>query len=302
MDRLDAMRIFAAVAESGGFAGAARRLLISPSAATRAVASLEEELGVTLLNRTTRVVRLTERGEIFLDQCRRILEDVAAAERLARGEDGEPRGRLTITAPVCFGRLNVLPVIDRLIAAHVSLSIRMILLDRVVDLIQEGIDIGVRIGPLADSALIATRVGETRRVAVASPAYLQKHGAPEAPADLKSHRIIAFESLEATREWRFGEDGKISVRLDSALAVNTADAAIAAAEAGLGVTRVLCYQAKAALAAGRLRLVLEDFAPAPVPVSLIRPAHRGASPNVNAFVETARAYFRERPVGVGLPG
>jgi len=302
MDRLDAMRIFAAVAEAGGFAGAARRLLISPSAATRAVASLEEELGVTLLNRTTRVVRLTERGEIFLDQCRRILEDVAAAERLARGEDGEPRGRLTITAPVCFGRLNVLPVIDRLIAAHASLSVRMILLDRVVDLIQEGIDIGVRIGPLADSALIATRVGETRRVAVASPAYLQKHGAPDAPADLKSHRMIAFESLEATREWRFGEDGKIFVRLDSALAVNTADAAIAAAEAGLGVTRVLCYQAKAALAAGRLRLVLEDFAPAPVPVSLIRPAHRGASPNVNAFVETARAYFRERPVGVGLPG
>jgi DNA-binding transcriptional LysR family regulator len=301
MDRLQAMKTFVHVAEAEGFAEAARRLRISPSTASRAVSALEEELGVTLLSRTTRVVRLTERGALYLDHCRRILEDMVAADREVRGESAEPRGRLAVTAPVCFGRLAVLPLVQRLVSAHPELSVRLTLLDRVVDLIQEGMDVGVRIGALADSGLLATRVGETRRVVVAAPGYVERHGAPTTPADLKAHRIIVFESIEATREWRF-DAASPAVRIDGTLSVNNVDAAVAAAEAGVGLTRVLCYQVKDALAAGRLQLLLEDVAPPPVPVSLLRPAHRGESPNVAAFMRAAKAHFREHPVGIGPPG
>lgn len=294
------MRTFVSVAEGEGFAEAARRLRISPSTVSRAIAALEEELGVTLLSRTTRVVRLTERGALYLEHCRRILEEVAAAERLVRGESAEPRGRLTITAPVCFGRLAVLPVVRRLLRDHPALSVRMVLLDRVVDLIDEGMDVGVRIASLADSALLAMKVGQTRRVVVAAPQYLERCGAPSTPADLKAHRVIVFESIEATREWRFGARGR-AVRIDGALVVNNVDTAVAAAEAGLGITRVLCYQVKEAVEAGRLRLLLEDAAPPPIPVSLVRPAHRGESANVAAFLRAATAYFGEQPIGIGPP-
>lgn len=293
------MKTFSAVADASSFAGAARRLRISPSTASRTIATLEEELGVALLSRTTRVVRLTERGAVYLEHCRRILDDVAAAERLVRGQNAEPRGRLTVTAPVCFGRLAVLPVVRQLLQDHPALAVRMVLLDRVVDLIEEGMDVGVRIGPLADSALLATRVGETRRVVVAAPRYLERCGVPTAASDLKAHRVIAFDSIETTRDWRFGSAGSPSVRIDASLIVNNVDSALAAAEAGLGITRVLCYQAKAALADGRLSLLLEDVAPPPIPVSLIRPARRGA--NVTAFVDAARAHFLAHPVGIGSP-
>lgn len=298
VDRLDSMRTFVAVAEAEGFAEAARRLRIAPSTVSRAVAALEEELGITLLSRTTRVVRLTERGAIYLERCRRILEDVEAADRLVRGESAEPRGRLTITAPVCFGRLAVLPVVEQLLRAHPALSVRLTLLDRVVDLVQEGMDVGVRIGPLPDSTLLATKVGLTRRVVVASPSYLESAGSLESPADLGRHRVIVFESIEATRDWRFGAEQATSARVEGTLVVNNVDSAIAAAEAGLGVTRVLCYQAKEAIAAGRLVLALESYATPPMPVNLVRPPHRGESPEVGAFVTAAKAYFRDHPVGL----
>jgi DNA-binding transcriptional LysR family regulator len=300
MDRIDAMRAFAAVADLGGFAPAARRLHLSPAAVTRAVALLEDHLGVLLLNRTTRSVRLTERGAIYLDTCRRVLADLEQGERLAQGQDAAPRGYLTVSAPILFGRLHVLPIVQDLLRAHPALSVRMILLDRLVHLVEEDVDVAVRIGDLADSALAAIKVGEVRRVLVASPGYLAQRGAPASLGELARHDLIAFESIDATSDWRFGAGGKTGVRVAPRLLVNNADAAIAACEAGLGITRTLSYQVRDALGAGRLRLVLESFALAPVPVSLVHPARRLGSGNLTAFMNAARAHFRARPVEAGM--
>ena len=296
MDRLDAMRAFVTVADLGSFAEAARRLRLSPAAVTRAVALLEDQLGLVLFNRTTRSVRLTERGTLYLETCRQVLADLAHGERRARGEDAAPRGLLTVAAPILFGRLHVLPVIEAVLAAHPALSIRFMLSDRNVHLVEEGIDIAVRIGALADSALRAIKVGEVQRVLVASPAYLKARGQPETPAALARHDLIAFEGLENTNDWRFGAGDRVSVRVEPRLAVNNGDAAIAAAEAGLGITRALSYQVRAALDAGRLMLVLQAHAPASVPISLIYPARRLGSPNLAAFIKAARQRFQAHPV------
>jgi DNA-binding transcriptional LysR family regulator len=201
-----------------------------------------------------------------------------------------------VAAPIVFGRLHVLPVIEQLLRRHRDLSIRLTLSDRLAQLVEEGVDVAVRIGTLADSALMAVKVGEVRRVLVASPAYLAARGIPSTPAALARHDLIAFEGIESTNDWRFGAQDRTSVRVEPRLAVNSADAAIAAAEAGLGITRTLSYQAQAGLEAGRLALVLQEVAPAPVPISLVYPARRLGSPNVAAFVNAARAHFRERPV------
>lgn len=300
MDRLDAMRAFAAVADLGGFAPAARRLRLSPAAVTRAVALLEDHLGLTLLNRTTRSVRLTERGALYLETCRRVLADLEQGERRAQGQDAEPRGHLTVSAPILFGRLHVLPIVLDLLLAHPALTVRLILLDRLVHLVEEGVDVAVRIGDLADSALAAVKVGEARRVLTASPAYLARRGEPKSPAELARHDLIAFESIEATADWRFGPDGRVGVRVAPRLLVNSADAAIAACESGLGITRTLSYQVRGAVAAGRLNLVLEAFALKPVPISLVHPARRLVSANLTAFLNAARTHFRTRPGGPRL--
>jgi len=300
MERLDAMRTFVTVADLGSFAEAARRLHLSPAAVTRAVVLLEEQLGLTLLNRTTRSVRLTERGTLYLETCRQVLDDLAHGERRARGEDAAPRGLLTVAAPVLFGRLFVLPIVAALLRSHAALSIRLMLSDRNVHLIEEGVDLAVRIGELADSALRAIKVGEVQRVLVASPAYLAARGWPEAPAALVDHDLIAFQGLDTTNDWRFGAARPVSVRVEPRLTVNNGDAAIAAAEAGLGLTRALSYQVKAAVEAGRLALVLQAHAPTPVPISLVYPAQRLGSPNLAAFVAAARRRFQEEPVT--LPG
>lgn len=289
------MRIFSAVAGLGSFAEAARQLRVSPSVATRAVAQLEDQLGLVLLARTTRALRLTERGQIYLESCRQILEDIDAAERLVRGEDAEPRGHLHVAAPIVFGRLHVLPVIQRVLAQHTKLVVRLSLSDRNVHLVDEGIDIAVRIGELADSSLMAVRVGAVSRVLVASPAYIAARGMPSTPDALADHAIVSFENIAAINEWRFGAPDR-PVRLDPLLAVNTADAAIAAAEAGVGITRVLSYQVQDAIRAGRLVAILQDFAPKPIPVSLVYPPRRQASPNIAAFVATARAHFNASPI------
>lgn len=295
MDRLDAIRVFVAVATSGSFAAAARQLRLSPSVATRAIAQLEDRLGLTLLTRTTRSLRLTERGAIYLESCRRLLEDDEDAERRARGEDAAPRGALTIAAPIVFGRLHVLPIVEQLLARHAGLAIRLSLSDRTVALVEEGIDVAVRIGALADSSAIALRLGAVDRVVVASPEYVRARGAPATPAALATHDLIAFESIDATDEWRFGADAS-PVRIAPRLIVNSADVAIAAAEAGVGVARALSYQVAASLAAGRLEPLLRAFAPPPQPVSALYPARRIASANVAAFVDAARAHFGANPV------
>ncbi len=295
MDRLDAMRAFVAVAKLGSFAEAARRLRLSPSVVTRSIAQLEDQLGLMLLTRTTRSLRLTERGAVYLESCQQILEDIDGAERRVRGENAEPRGEMKVAAPILFGRLHVLPIVNRILGEHRSLSIRLTVSDRNVNLVDEGIDVAIRIGELADSSLIAVKLGEVSRVLVANPAYLKERGTPSTPAALASHDIIAFESIDATNEWRFNANEK-SVRVEPRLAVNSADAAITAAEAGIGITRTLSYQVRDSVVAGRLVLLLQKFAPPPLPVSALYPSRRIASANVAAFVKTARDHFKVSPL------
>ncbi|MCH4893210.1 MULTISPECIES: LysR family transcriptional regulator [unclassified Sphingomonas] len=291
MDRIDAMRAFLAVADRGSFTQAAHALRLSGAATTRAVAQLESELGVALLMRTTRSVRLTERGAIYADRCRRLLSELEDAAALVRGKDAAPRGSLSITAPVLFGRLHILPIAERLAADHPDLSIRMTFLDRVTHLVEEGFDLAVRIGTPADSALIGVPLAEVRRLTVASPDYLAAHGTPRTPADLRHHRIVAFEGIGATNDWRFGARGETGVHVQPRLSVNSAAAAIASAERGHGITRALSYQVDDAIAAGRLARLLEAFEPAAVPVTLLYQASRRGAPNIAAFVAAARAHF-----------
>jgi DNA-binding transcriptional LysR family regulator len=294
MDRLDAMRIFVAVAKLGSFAQAARQLRLSPSVATRSIAQLEDQLGLMLLTRTTRSLRLTDRGEIFLESCQQILDDIDNAQRRVRGESAEPRGELRLAAPIVFGRLHVLPIVNRMLNEHPDLSIRLSLSDRNVNLVDDGIDIAIRIGNLVDSSLIAVKLGEVSRVVIASPAYLKAHGIPKSPAKLPDLDIITFESLDATNEWRFKQNE--TVRVAPRLTVNSADAAIAAAEAGIGIARTLSYQVKESVQEGRLIAILEKFSPSPSPVSAIYLARRLASANISTFVKMARDHFRDSPI------
>jgi DNA-binding transcriptional LysR family regulator len=295
MDRLGAMRTFVAVAKFGGFAEAARRVRRSPSVVTRAIAQLEDELGLTLLLRTTRSLHLTEGGEVYLQSCEQILADVESADRRARGEDAEPRGHLKIAAPIVFGRLHVLPVIRSLLRTYRTLSIQLSLSDRNVHLVDEGIDVAVRIGALADSSLIAVKLAEVSRVVVASPAYLRMRGIPKSPDELAGHDVIAFEGVGLIDDWRFDPHRK-PVQLEPRLTVNSADTAIAAAEAGVGITRPLSYQVEASVRAGRLTPILQQFAPPPSPVNAIYPSRRIPSANVTVFIKTARDYFKTEPL------
>ena len=295
MDRLETMRAFVAVATMGSFSEAARQLRLSPSVITRSVADLEDRLGLVLLNRTTRSVRLTERGEIFLESCRQVLEDIEGAERRVRGEDAEPRGALKVAAPILFGRLHVLPIITQVLTKHPRLNIHLTLSDRNVHLAEESVDVAIRVGDLADSSMMAIRLGAVSRVLVASPGYLERRGTPKAPNDLSAHDIIAFESLDTTNDWRFGPAGKL-VRVEPRLTVNSGDAAIAAAEAGLGISRTLSYQVMTSVLAGRLVPLLVSFTAEKLPVSAIYPARRIASTNLNAFIKNAREYFKDHPL------
>lgn len=287
MDRLRQLEVFVAVADSGSFAGAAARLRISPPAATRAVAALEDRLGTRLLTRTTRRLSLTDAGVRFLDSARRILADLHAAEKDALGEAAEPVGHLSVTAPVTFGRMALVPAMGAFLAAHARLTASVLLVDRIVNLAEEGIDAAVRIGALPDSSLVARRIGMVRRVLVASPAYLAARGVPQTPADLKRHAIVAFSGLAANSEWRFaGRDGAARrVAVAPRLTVNDAVAAVAAAEAGEGIAAALSYQVAEPLARGALVPVLEDHATPALPVQIVHPQARLVAPKVRAFVD-----------------
>ncbi|PTS89595.1 MULTISPECIES: LysR family transcriptional regulator [unclassified Caulobacter] len=295
MDHLDSLRVFISVSTHGSFAEAARRLRLSPSVVTRAIADLERRLGLVLLHRTTRSVRLTERGEIYLASSRRILADIETADAEVRGANAAPRGLLNITAPILFGRLHVLPIVSQTLKQHSELTIRLSLSDRYVHLADEGVDLAIRIGPLADSSLMATRLGNVNRVLVASPAYLETRGLPQSPGDLIDHDVVAFENVDATNEWRFDTDRK-TVRVSPRLMVNSADAAIAAAEDGLGITRALSYQVRESVLAGRLVLLLADRMPERLPVNAVFPARRLNSANLNAFLDAARTRFKTHPL------
>jgi DNA-binding transcriptional LysR family regulator len=288
MDRLDTMRAFVAVAEEEGFAPAARRLSMSPPAVTRAIAALEQRVGTRLLQRSTRVVRLTEAGTRYLADCKRILNEIDEAEASAAGLHGEPKGQLAVTASVLFGRLFVAPIILDFLARHPGVTVRALLLDRVVDLLDEGIDAAVRIAHLPDSALTAIRVGYVRRVVCASPDYLKAHGTPQTPADLSHLDVITFSQDAAQPTWIFGsEPNAVRVTPRSQLAVNSADVCIAAALSGRGLTRVLSYMVGPEVQAGRLAVVLKDFEPPPIPVHVVFPEGRRAAAKVRAFVDFA---------------
>ena len=292
MDRLEQMRVFVAVADASGFAPAARRLGMSPPAVTRAVATIEDRVGTRLLERTTRTVRLTEAGTRFLADCKRILAEIEDAEASAAGDHAEPRGTLALTASVLFGRMHVTPVLLDFLARHPRIFVRTLFVDRIVDLVDEGIDVAVRIAHLPDSALTAVRVGEVRRVVCAAPDYLERRGTPGHPADLERHEAIGFAPT-APEEWLFAADGSaIATRPPTRLTVNTADVAIAAAVAGHGLARVLSYMIQPELRAGRLKLVLTGFEQPPIPIHLVHPAGRRASARVRAFIDFASGRLR----------
>lgn len=296
MDRLLTLEMFVAVADEGGFAAAARKLNSSPPAVTRGIAALEARLGTILFHRSTRAVALTDAGAAFLDQARRILADLAGAERALRGAAAAPGGQLHLTAPVMFGRLHVLPVAGALIAAHPALAVRMMLIDRNVRIVEEGIDVAVRIGALADSGLKAVRIGAVQQMLVASPAYLARRGAPTALADLGGHELIGTMGPRAGTEWQL-KSGRWRLDPRPRLVLNTVDGALAAAEAGLGIANLLSYQLADALGAGRLIALLADEQPPPLPVHLLFEPSRAGLPAVRAFVDAMKA--RMRIAGLG---
>ena len=295
MDRLDAMSLFVATVEAGSLSAVARRAGVPLATVSRKLSELEKHLGTRLLNRSTRRLTLTDAGQSYLIACRRILDEVNEAERTAAGEYSSPTGELVITAPVVFGRLHVLPVITDFLALYPQVDVRLTLSDRITQLVEEHIDLALRIGELPDSAMVAIRVGSIRRIVCASPAYLAMHGTPEEPSELAGHSCITFEGLAAPATWNFGTgktDTAVAVR--SRLQVNTAEAAIDAAIAGLGLTKVLSYQADVAVRAGALWVVLEPFEPPPWPVSLVHAGQGRLPVKLRAFLDFAAPRLKER--------
>jgi DNA-binding transcriptional LysR family regulator len=286
MDRLDAMQAFVAVADLQGFAPAARKLGLSPSGVTRLIAALEDRLGARLLQRTTRKVALTDVGTRYLERVRRILADVEEAESSAEGERTRPSGRLVVSAPIGFGRLHVSPVMSHYLGRYPEVAAELRLTDRTVNLVEDGVDLAVRIGHLPDSTLVARHVGEMRRIVVASDAYLTQRGEPDTPEAIATHDTIQFGAATAAPEWRFVEDGReVRVLCTPRFTTNSADAAIQYAGQGGGLTRVLAYQAADAIKAGRLRIVLEKFEPPALPIHAVYPTSRLLSAKVRAFID-----------------
>ncbi|MCA9660645.1 MAG: LysR family transcriptional regulator [Myxococcales bacterium] len=291
------MRVFVRVAECRGFAEAARQLGISRAAVTRAVSALEERLGVRLLSRTTRSVSLTEAGASYFEDCQRILADIDDAAAAAAGSNLRPRGTLRVTSSVLFGQLHVLPIVTDYLDAFPEAQVQALFVDRVTHMIDEGIDVAVRLGRLPDSSLMATRVGSVRRVICASPGYLERRGVPEDPGALSGHQVVVGGDESERVEWRLSEGGEpCVVRVRPRLACSTNHAAISAALAGWGLARVLSYQIGAALASGELVAVLEDYEPPPIPVHVVWSGGRRAPAKVRAFVDLAVERLRANPL------
>lgn len=298
MDRLDEVRLLLAILEGGSLAEAGRRLGLSPPAVTRALAGLEERLGVRLVDRTTRHLAPTEAGRRLADHARRLLADYEEAMAEAAGEAAAPRGRLRIAAPLVFGRRHVAPIVTDFLDAQPAVTAELMLSDRPVDLVEEGVDVALRIGALAEGALVARRVGQLRRVLVACPDYLARRGTPTRPEELAGHETVLFSALGAAPEWRFAApdggpgggprgEAEVMVRIAPRLVVTQAEAAVAAACAGRGVVRALSYQVADELAEGRLVRLLREWEPPPVPVQLVFPTARLMAPRLRAFLDLA---------------
>jgi DNA-binding transcriptional LysR family regulator len=286
MDRIDAMHAFVLVADLKGFAPAARKLGLSASGVTRLIAALEERVGARLLQRTTRSVTLTDVGTRYLERARRILADVEEAEASAQAERIQPSGRLIVSAPLGFGRIHVTPLISAWLKRYPDVSGELRLADRMINLVEDGVDCAVRIGHLPDSSLVARNVGDMRRIVVASSDYLARRGEPKRPAEIAAHDTIQFGATTATSEWRFVEGGEdIRISCTPRFTTNSADAAIWHAEQGGGLTRVLAYQAAESIGHGRVKIVLADFEQPPLPIHIVYPTSRLLSAKVRTFID-----------------
>ncbi|WP_377704295.1 LysR family transcriptional regulator [Pseudoduganella sp. UC29_71] len=296
MDQVHLMNVFVAVGEEESFAAAARRLDLSPAAITRAVSALEEQLGVKLLLRTTRNVRMTEAGRRYMDDSRNILASIAEANEAAAGVNSAPKGNLSVTASVLFGKSFIMPCIVRFLEKYPEVEVSAYFLDRVVNLVDEGIDVAVRIGHLPDSSLKALRVGQVRRVLCASPEYLAKNGVPQHPADLLRHTIIAASGISPRVEWKFGAvDDPTMVRMKPRLMVTSNDSAIDAAVVGLGICRLLSYQIADQLRDGRLKIILAEYEEAPWPVHVLHRESKFGSSKVRNFIDLLAEHLRAHP-------
>lgn len=293
MDRFQTMQIFIAVAEEQGFAAAARRLQMSPPTVTRAVAELEQRLGVKLLNRTTRFVRTTEAGHRYLEDARKIISDVKAADDAVSGINREPGGHLAVTAPVMFGRMHVTPYIVEYLKRYPQTQLSALFLDRIVNLVEEGLDVAIRIGELPDSSLRAIKVCTVRQVVCASSEYLAQQPVPKLPSDLKHHTLIVSSAGDGHSDWRFNQN--ITFRPKARLVVTSNDAAIEAATRGFGITRLLSYQIGPQISDGRLQIILDEFEPPPLPVHITHREGRLASARVRSFIDFMAESLRSDP-------
>ncbi|MDQ0512491.1 LysR family transcriptional regulator [Ancylobacter amanitiformis] len=295
MDKLNAMVVLLKVVEAGTLSAAAKQMDVPLATVSRRIAELEAHLKTRMLNRSSRHLSLTEAGRLYVEACRRILEQVEEAERAAMGVHSHPKGRLTITAPIVFGRLHMMPIIAGFLDQYPDIDVKLILADRLLDLLESDVDVALRIGDLGESSLIASNVGSMRRVTCASPSYLAAHGRPRQPEDLQNHVCVTFDNLASPEAWRFSaRGGDRVVPVHSRLTVTTAEAAIAGAVAGLGLTRLLHYQITEARRAGQLEIVLEDHELPAWPVSLVYAGQQMLPRKLRAFLDFAAPRLRER--------
>ena len=296
MDVLRLMKVYVTVADESGFAAAARRLSMSPPAVTRAISQLEEHLGVQLLQRSTRIVRTTNAGVIYLENAKRILEDVETANAAITGDSALPTGLLSITAPTLFGQMFVMPTITRYLETHPDTRVDAIFLDRVVNMLEEGLDVAVRIGHLPDSSMRALRVGTVKIILCASPDYIEKHGIPAGPRELSQHSLISSRALNPIPEWRFEKNGKtMAVKITPRLSVTSNAAAVDAARSGFGITRLISYQVAPYLMNGSLKTVLEEYEQPSMPIHILHREGRLTTAKIRSFIDMLASDLRSNP-------
>jgi DNA-binding transcriptional LysR family regulator len=295
MDRLEAMSVIIAVNDTGSFSAASRRLGMPVATVSRAVAELETRLNAQLFQRSSRQMTLTDAGRSYIEACKRIIEQVDDAEREVSGEYRSPRGGLAVTAPWGLGHMHLLPIALEFMEAYPEIALRLVLTDRIVDTADENIDVSIRIGSLPDSNLIATRIGSVRFVLCASPGYLAKRGHPSDPSELASHDCICVDSRTAQKSWKFvKEGGEVTVPIRSRLTLSDSEAAVEAAIAGAGITRVMSYKMEAARRSGKLVLILEGFEQAPWPVHIVYAERKPAPLKLRAFLDWAAPRLKAR--------
>ncbi|KZL12816.1 LysR family transcriptional regulator [Pseudovibrio sp. Ad26] len=295
MDKLETMQVFVEVAERESFVEASKKLGLSAPAVTRSIARLEQSLGTRLFNRTTRHVRLTDAGRHYLCDVKGILESVEQAEAFVSGSYAKPIGELSITAPILFGQKYIIPLITEYLELYPEVTANAEFYDRIVNMVEDNLDVAFRIGHLQDSGLYATRVGSIRRVICASPSYFSEHGTPQTPSDLTTHKIIQPTSVETSSHWKFAGEKTEVVKISPHLRCNHNCAAIQAAIGGAGITRLLSYQVAKDVANGVLQLALEDYEPEPLPVHIVYMEGRRASAKVRSFVDFAAERLRDNP-------